>query len=252
MTAMAEPTDLAIQLYTVRRFLADDLDATLGRLAELGFRQVEAFDLPTYGERLAGALPGHGLTAPSVHAEVLDDLEATLDRATAIGAKLVVQPWTEPARWQTLDGIGRIADGLNAAAQEARLRGLRLGYHNHHFELATMIDGRHALELFAERLDPAVVLEVDVYWAHAGGADVPALLRRLGGRVAALHLKDGDGSLDTSRQVAAGDGVVPLRDIAAAAPDALAIVELDDTAGDMWEAVRRSRAYLVAGRRADA
>ena len=245
MTEMAAPTDLAIQLYTVRRFLAEDLDGTLATLAAMGFHQVEAFDLPTYGDALVDALPRHGLTAPSAHAGVLDDPDASLDRAAAIGARLVIQPWAEPARWQTASGVREIADGLNDAARRASDRGLRIGYHNHHFELASQLDGRHALEVFAEQLDPAVVLEVDAYWAFAGGADVPALLRRLGGRVAALHLKDGDGSLDTSRQVAAGDGVVPLREVVASAPGALGIVELDDTAGDMWQAVRRSRAFLL-------
>lgn len=246
MSAMAEPADLAIQLYTVRERLAADLDGTLADLAAIGFRQVEAFDLATYGERLRTALPRAGLACPSVHASVLDDPDAALEGAASIGAGLVVQPWTDPATWQTLDGVRAIADGLNRAAETASDHGIRVGYHNHHFELAQRLDGRHALEVLAERLAPEVALEVDAYWAHAGGADVAALLRRLGERVAALHLKDGDGSLDTKRQVAAGRGVVPLRDVVAAAPAALPIVELDDTAGDLREAIVASRAYLLA------
>ena len=242
---MAAPTDLAIQLYTVRRALADDLEATLADVAAMGFRQVESFDLPSYGKRLATALPAAGLVCPSVHASVLDDLDRSLDGAAAIGAGLLIQPWTEPARWTTRDGVAAIADGLNRAADAAAARDLRVGYHNHHFELASGIDGRHALEVFANLLDPAVVLEVDAYWAFAGGADVPALVRRLGDRVVALHLKDGDGSLDTSRQVAAGRGVVPLRDAVAAAPTALRIVELDDTGGDLREAIVASRDFLL-------
>jgi sugar phosphate isomerase/epimerase len=91
-----------------------------------------------------------------------------------------------------------------------------------------------------------VVLEVDTYWAYAGGADVPALLKRLGDRVVALHLKDGDGSLDTSKQVAVGSGVLPVRDIIEAAPDALRVVELDDSETDLLEAVRASREFLLA------
>ncbi len=82
-----------------------------------------------------------------------------------------------------------------------------------------MIDGRHALEVFADQLAPEVVLEVDTYWAYAGGADVPALLRRLGERVVALHIKDGDGTLDTKKQVPVGSGVIPIADIIAAAPE---------------------------------
>lgn len=247
MTAMAEPTDLAIQLYTVRRSLADDVDGTLGELARIGFRQVEAFDLRTFGAALAEALPRHGLTAPSTHADLLADRDGAFEGAAQIGASLVVQPWTDPGRWQWLDGIRSIADALNASARAAADRGLRIAYHNHHFELASRIDGRHALEVFADLLDPAVSLEVDAYWALAGGADVVELVRGLGERVVALHLKDGDGSLDTSHQVAAGDGFVPVRDVVSAAPGALRIVELDDTAGDLWVAIERSRTFLLAG-----
>jgi sugar phosphate isomerase/epimerase len=181
-----------------------------------------------------------------VHAAVLDDLDGSLTQAAGVGAGLVIQAWTEPARWQRLDDIRAIADGLNQAAQVAADRGQRIGYHNHHFELASRIDGRHALEVFADALAPEVVLEIDAYWAFAGGADVPALVRRLGDRVAALHLKDGDGSLDTSHQVAAGRGVVPLREVAAAAPpSALRIIEFDDTTGDLREEIVASRRHFL-------
>ena len=102
--------------------------------------------------------------------------------------------------------------------------------------------------MLADRLTPEVVLEVDTYWAYAGGADVPALITRLGDRVVALHLKDGDGSLDTSKQVPLGSGVLPVWDIVAAAPDALRVVELDDSETDLLEAVRAGREFLLAGR----
>ena len=98
--------------------------------------------------------------------------------------------------------------------------------------------------MFADHLAPEVVLEVDTYWAYAGGADVPALLRRLGDRVTALHVKDGDGTLDTSAQVAVGSGSLPVPDFLAAAPDALRVVELDDTIGDVFDAIEASRAFL--------
>jgi sugar phosphate isomerase/epimerase len=89
---------------------------------------------------------------------------------------------------------------------------------------------------------------VDTYWAYAGGADVPALLARLGERVVALHIKDGDGTLDTSKQVPVGSGVVPVWDIISAAPEALRVVELDDSETDLLEAVRASREFLLADR----
>jgi tRNA nucleotidyltransferase (CCA-adding enzyme) len=246
-TGPREPdAELSVQLYTVRVSLPEDVDGTLARLAEIGFRRVEPFDLLTFRDRLRDGLPRHGLTAPTAHVGLLgEDLDDVLDAATDLGIGTLIQPWVEPARWQTEAGVRSIADALNAVATRVADRGFRVGYHNHHFELEARIAGRHALEAFAEMLDPAVVLEVDTYWAHAGGADVPALLRRLGERVVALHVKDGDGSLDPTTQVAVGAGTLPIRAIVAAAPWALCVVELDDTVGDMFDAIRDSRAFLL-------
>lgn len=246
-TAVADPAgELSVQLYAVRASLAEDLDGTLARLAALGFRRVEPFDLLTYRHGLREGLRRHGLAAPTAHVGLLDDsLDEVFDAATELGIGTLIQPWVEPERWQSLAGVEALAADLNVVSRRAAKHGLRIGYHNHHFELAATVAGRHALEVFAAMVHPAVVLEVDTYWAYAGGADVPALLGRLGDRVAALHVKDGDGSLDPTRQVAVGAGTLPIRAIVAAAPAALRVVELDDTAGDMFDAIRDSRAFLL-------
>jgi sugar phosphate isomerase/epimerase len=243
---MPDPTDLSVQLYTVREALDADLDGTLAAVAGIGFRLVEPFGLAERAEGLRGRLATHGLSAPTAHADLLGgDPGAVFEAARALGIGTVIQAWVDPGRWQTADGIERIADALNTVAARASAEGIRVGYHNHQFELETRIDGRHALEVFAELLDPGVVLEVDTYWAFAGGADVPALLGRLGERVAAIHVKDGDGTLDTKHQVAAGSGILPIPEILAAAPAALRVLELDDTDGDLVEALRDGRRYVL-------
>ena len=243
---MPNSPDISVQLYTVRAALAADPDATLGRLTALGFRLVEPFGLLEHAGVLREGLPGHGLSAPTAHADILGrDGDAALEAAAELGIATVIQPWTDPARWRTRDGLDDLAGGLADAAARARPLGLRVGYHNHEFELATRIDGRHALEMFADRLSPDVVLEVDTWWAHVGGADVPALLERLGDRVVALHLKDGDGSGGGKLQVPLGRGSLPLRPILAAAPMAMRVIELDETAGDVFEAIRIGRELLV-------
>jgi sugar phosphate isomerase/epimerase len=238
---------VSVQLYAVRRFLAEDVDATLGRVAALGFREVEAFDLLSFLDEFREGLPRHGLTAPTAHVGLLGkaDLDRVVDAAVELGIGTLIQPWTEPARWESAAGIRQLSTDLNVVAARVAGRGVRVGYHNHHFELASMLDGRHALEVFADQLSPDIVLEVDTYWAFAGGVDVPELLRRLRDRVVALHVKDGDGSLDPMRQVGVGSGALPIREIVAAAPRARRVIELDDTAGDMWEALRASRAFLL-------
>jgi sugar phosphate isomerase/epimerase len=243
---MVAVDNLSLQLYTVRYKLEEDFDATLARIAEIGFTKVEPFGLVNLAGQLADALPKYGLTAPSTHAGLLrEDSGPIFEAAKKLGIGTVIDPHTDPARWQSADEIKVIAEGLNAAAKEGAEHGITVGYHNHHFELESVIDGVHALEILADNLSDEVILEVDTYWAAVGGADVPALLGRLGDRVKALHVKDGDGTLDNKAQVAVGDGTIAVNDILAAAPAALRVVELDDFTGEIFDAVEGSFRYLT-------
>ncbi|WP_328293252.1 TIM barrel protein [Kineococcus sp. NBC_00420] len=242
-----DTSKISVQLYTVRDALAADLDATLARLAGFGFRQVEPFGLTEKADELAPALAKAGLTAPSTHAKVVGgDIEAVLVAAAKTGTTLVVEPHVDPARWTTAEDVAAVAAELNAAALRAADAGVTIGYHNHQFELETKIGGRPALEVFADHLADGVALEVDTYWVVVGGVEVPDLLGRLGERVRAVHLKDGDGSRDTKKQVAFGSGDLDVAAILAASAGVdLGVVELDDTTGDVFDAVQGSYDYLT-------
>jgi sugar phosphate isomerase/epimerase len=149
-----------------------------------------------------------------------------------------------PERWTSAAGVREIAAELTEAAAKASAYGLRLGYHNHWFELENELDGRHALEVFAAAVGPSVVLEVDTYWAAVGGADVPALLGRLGDRVRALHLKDGPIDKDPDTQVPLGEGAMPVAAVVAAATAVeVPVLEFDGYAGDLFEGIARSAAF---------
>jgi sugar phosphate isomerase/epimerase len=240
--------DLSVQLYTVRNALAEDFDGTLVQIAGFGYTQVEPFQFVNFLDGLRN-LGKHGLSAPTTHVGLLSgDQDAIFAAAKELGIETVIDPHVPAERWQSEEDIKQIAAELSAAAEKAAGYGLKVGYHNHAFELESVIGGKHGLEILADNLAPEVGLEVDTYWAYAGGADVPALLRRLGDRVFALHVKDGDGSMDTKKQVAVGSGSLPVWNFLDAAPDALRVVELDDSSGDLLEAVRDSRAYLSAGK----
>ena len=240
--------NLSVQLYTVRNALAEDFDGTLAQIAGFGFTQVEPFGFVNHLDGLR-KLGDHGLSAPTTHVGLLTgDQDAIFTAAQELGIATVIEPHVPVDRWQNAADIEQIAAELNAAAEKAAGYGLKVGYHNHAFELESVIDGKHGLEVLVDNLAPGVGLEVDTYWAYAGGADVPALLQRLGDRVFALHVKDGDGSKDNKKQVAVGSGSLPVWDFIDAKPDALRVVELDDSSGDLLTAVRDSRAFLSAGK----
>ncbi len=197
--------EISVQLYSIHPELAADLDGSLGKIAEIGLRTVEAFDFVRQVDALKAAFDKYGLKAPTAHAIMIEDAgvktpdgllsvpppEETFAAANALGVEVVIDPFVAPDRWATLDDVKRNADKLNERAAQAKEYGLKVGYHNHDHELTTKIDGRPALEVFAGLLDPAVLLEVDLYWAAAGGADLIPLLQGFGDRVIAVHVKDG-------------------------------------------------------------
>ena len=253
----------SVQLYSVREALEADLDGTLARLAGLGLRNVEAFDFVRRAPQIAAALKSAGLSAPTGHAPFLSDelgfgdqvvpvppQAQTFAAAAEVGLRIVIDPFVAPAHWADRDEVSRTAERLNAAAAEAAEHGLRVGYHNHAHEFAHSFDGTSAYEVFVAQLDPAVVLELDAYWAAIGGQDVTALVERLGARLVALHVKDGataDPSVAPQGQVPAGEGDVPL----AAALDAAsgleyAVLEFDVYDGDVFEALGEGVRYLDA------
>jgi sugar phosphate isomerase/epimerase len=242
--------DLSVQLYSVRTHLADDLPGTLARLADIGLRQVEPFDLIGDPEGLRSALDAHGLTAPSAHARLLGpevDLEAVLAAAETVGVGTVIAPVSDAAQWVSSDGVRAIADDLGRAAEAAAAHGIRVGYHNHAFELENTVDGRPALEFFAELLDPRIVLEVDTYWAAVGGQQVPDLLGRLGDRVKLVHLKDGPITKVNDEQLPLGAGAMPVPEIVAAAASVeILVLEFDDYAGDLFDGIAQSFEYAAS------
>lgn len=237
---------LSVQLYTVREALNEDLPGTLARLAGLGFTQVEAFNIVGL-EGLGAGLSAAGLAVPTAHQRFIGlELEPIFEKAKSLGIETLIDPHVDDARWQSAEGVAGIIADFEIAAAAAEGFGLKLGYHNHAFEFETEIDGQTAYELFASQLPAGVGLELDTYWAAVGGTDPVALLKKLGAQAVALHIKDGPKTKDDKEQVALGSGSMPVREIIEAAPTALRVVELDDSAGDRFQAVADSVAWLKA------
>ena len=236
----------ALQLYSVREQLPADRTGVLERIAAAGYGAVEAFDILSDPDGLRADLDSAGLTVCSVHAIPSGEQAAgVLAAAKTLGASTVIVPHLPPARFAAADSVAGVASELNEMAVRAADAGLRFGYHNHDFELSSVVAGQPALEVLAGSLDDGVLLEVDTYWAAVGGQDVPALLGRLGDRVRYLHVKDGPVTKQDP-MTAVGAGRMPVAEILAAAPSAeWHIVELDRCATDMLTAVEQSLQWLA-------
>jgi sugar phosphate isomerase/epimerase len=266
--------ETSVQLYTLAAEFSADMQGSLDKLAAIGLRNVEAFDFVRRPDEIRAALDAAGLAAPTGHAPLLSDElwtpdgsiptpapEVVFEAAAKIGIKTVIDPFVDPARWLTLDGVTDIADRLNALVDTAAGFGIEVGYHNHAQEFIADFDGQTAYERFVALTDERVKIELDLFWALTGGQDVPALVARLGDRLVAAHVKDGivpasnpfapDApafGADSLDQRHAGTGDVPLAEaLRAATALEYAVIEYDHAPGDVFADIAASYAFLVEG-----
>ncbi len=224
---------IALQLYTVRDHSQRDMLGTLHAVAQIGYRAVE---FAGYGgvpvEDIKATLDPLGMQAVSAHVPFerwLGQQQQVIDELHTLGCTYGIVPAVAEERRNSLAQARQLAADLNRCGAACRDAGLRFGYHNHAWEFAPL-DGTTLWDVLTTETDPALVaLELDVFWAHAGGHDPVTMIRQFGTRVPLLHVKDmaaGDPPTDAP----VGDGVLPWSDIlaaGAAAGSAWYIVEQD-------------------------
>ncbi len=200
---MAAP--ISIQLYTLRAEAQKDFPGVIERLGRIGYVGVEPAGLqglsPAEFRRLTDEA---GLRIGSTHSPLPlgDDAEKILDEQQALGVEDLIHAFGPPDRFASEDEVKKLADEMNRALENAKRRGVRLGYHNHFWEFQNKIGDRTAYDVFFDLLEPEIFAEVDTYWAAVGGQDAARVVSGLGSRARMLHIKDGpaDGSRSRSAQ----------------------------------------------------
>jgi sugar phosphate isomerase/epimerase len=217
----AEPIGrFGVALFTIPKLLDQDFAGALKLLADIGYKEVEffgpfAFSEPAAQERwksvsaaigvngsglfgrspkeVRAILDRNGLSAPAAHIE-LGTLRTRLgevaDAAHGLGLKYVGPSSIPAEERRTLDGYKHAADEFNEIGARARKLGLRFIYHNHGYGW-TELQGQIPLRLLLDRTDrELVVMEMDLFWTVAGGADPVELLDAYKGRYRLIHIKD--------------------------------------------------------------
>ena len=246
--------ELSIQLYSMRNY--GDLDSQLEALAELGYRRVETVAGHIADARTTRArLDAHGLVAPTGHvplAELRARPDWVVDQAKTLGIVQLFMPAVpveerdQPAeRWRSVGAeLADMAERLAAA-------GLRLGYHNHHWELKPYPDGSRPLEhLFEAAAGSKLGWQADVAWLVRGEVEPVAWLERYRDRLVSAHVKDiaEEGqNLDEDGWADVGQGVLdwPTLWRAALARGARWMVLEHDKPSDPVRFARASRAFLL-------
>jgi len=128
-----------------------------------------------------------GLRYPALEG---DDFSAIIEECEILGAKnAMVSNMPNIALGNPYE-LDRFIANLNRAGKALREAGLHLSYHNHAVDFSK-INGKTIFERIVEGTDPAwVSIEPDTHWIQAGGGHVITWLKRLRGRIVAVHFKD--------------------------------------------------------------
>ncbi len=186
--------NIAAQLYTLREHTqtTEQFASTIARVRGLGYSAVQISAIgPIAPADVARILKDNAVACCATHVsmdrlksepqKVIDELKLWDCRYTAIGGFFPKDP--SASDWH------QFAEQFNQANAAFAGTGIRLGYHNHSHEFARF-DGKTAMQILLDRLDPSIWFEIDTFWVTHGGGDPADWITRVAGRIPAVHLKD--------------------------------------------------------------
>src|SRR5580658_6922021 len=242
--------DVGIQLYTVRKEMAEDPIGTLKKLAKIGFKELESarsdkgnyYGLaPKEIKKIAAEL---GMNIRSGHIHVDNDWQKSIEQATETGQEYIISA-VLPSQGQTVEHYQASADEFNKLGEECKKANLSFGYHNHESEFEK-VNGQVLYDILLDRCDPKLVkLEMDLGWVVASGNDPFAYFNKYPGRFPLWHLKDVD--LVLKKSVEFGKGKVDLLGLLKQAKKAgmrYYFVEQEDYAVNPFESMEDDFSYL--------
>lgn len=198
--------DYGLQLYSVRDVTGTDLEGTLKKVAEIGYRYVEfAGFFGHSAEQVKAMLDNYGLIVSGTHSgfgDLDEDFAGTVKYHHAIGNTNYIVPG---APWGTAAELNETIEKMNKYKLMLAAEGIRLAYHNHDGEFKPNLDGLIAHEEMERRSD--IDFQIDTYWAFVAGRDPIEVITRLKDRVHVIHLKDG---LRNGHGFALGEGEAPV------------------------------------------
>jgi sugar phosphate isomerase/epimerase len=187
---------LAVQLYTVRSILPNDMEGVIKSIAQIGYKEAEV--LQAHIDQIMPILKANGMTAPSGHFDAglitgsakTGTWDQAVESAKKHGLEYMVMPYIAPNERGTADFYRSLAEKMNRAAEATTKAGMTFCYHNHAFEFAGK-EGERPWDVLVNGWDKKLVnLEVDLFWVSVAGNTPSEFLRRYAGRVPLVHLKD--------------------------------------------------------------
>jgi sugar phosphate isomerase/epimerase len=252
---------VGLQLYTVRDLMKADFDATIAKVASIGYKEVEfAGYFGRTGQQVRAVCDKNGLAPIATHVqydELDDKFPSVIETSKAIGLKYIVCPWIPEELRKSPDIWKKASEKFNHCGEQSKKAGMQFAYHNHWFEFLP-VDGKLPYDALLKECDPNLVkMEMDLCWITAAGGDPLKYFNEYPGRFPLVHVKDlkklpvitAGGSQnfgDTVDLTAVGSGIIDWKRIFAQSGKAGIkhyIVE-HDKPEDPYDSITKSYEYL--------
>ena len=184
---------VAVQLYTVRESMSEDMRGTLEKVKSLGYEGVEFAGLfGKTGEEVKAMCEEIGLIPLSAHVPYVDMVEdiSILETYKTIGCKYVVVPYLKEEHRPGTEAFAEVIENIKKIGAAANALGMTLLYHNHDFEFIKL-GGKYALDVLYEEVSADLLqTELDTCWVNVGGENPADFITKYTRRAPVVHLKD--------------------------------------------------------------
>ena len=223
LSAQGKKIPVGLELYSVRKALAEDLMGTVRGVAKMGYQGVEFYSpyfqwTPEKAKEVRKLLDDLGIRCYSTHngaqSFAPENIEKAIELNRILGSRFILM--ASAGRVAGLDGWKGVADRLTQGAEKFKAAGIRAGFHNHALEFKA-IDGTTPMEVLAKNTPKEVVLQLDVGTCLEAGVDPVAWIEKNPGRIASIHCKEWSSDPAKGYQVLIGEGDAPWKKIFAAA-----------------------------------
>lgn len=203
----AQKKEIGFQIYSVMNAARQNPEATLEKLADMGYTYLELVQwggdpnvLGVPAKDFKSMCDKNGLKIVSTHSSIQDDptkedeimqnWRKLFEIQKSLGGSYFVIP-SYKVEYNTAE-VKKMADYFNRVGKLAAEYGLKLGYHNHNREFQKLEDSDQLMwEYLVQNTDPRYVcFELDVYWCTKGGQNPVKLLKKYPDRIELIHVKD--------------------------------------------------------------
>ncbi|MBS1834044.1 MAG: sugar phosphate isomerase/epimerase [Acidobacteria bacterium] len=190
---------VGLELFSVRKELAEDLNGTLAAVAKMGYQGVEFFSpyfawTPEKAKEVRKYIDGLGLKCLSTHnsrsAFTGDGIDKAVELNTILGSRFIVM--ASAGRMDQTEAAWKgVADSLQGAVAKFKAAKMLPGFHNHELEFKPLAEGgKRPIEIIAANTSKDVVLQLDVGTCVEVGYDPVAWIKQNPGRIKSIHCKD--------------------------------------------------------------